>query len=1425
MDINTHGTLKANLAAYWTLDANMNDSAGSSHGTFTGSPTFPVAKLRTGVKLNGSSQYGSALGTAFTFPGDWSVAFWFYVDTWANNALIFSAGDPGSASRVRCYLTNGNKITFYTRQGDIETASTFTTGVWYHVMLTCANGENAVFNGYVNNVIDANITARGWSQGGSAGASDGSMFIGYRPGYSEGYFTGRVDEFGGWHEVLSSDERTDLYQGGIGITWDGTFTSIKTHPTLRSGLLAHYKMDGDANDSLGNYNGTPQNAPTYAAGKLGQAINLNGSNQYVDLGYHAGLNPDYISVCAWMKRDSNTGYSGPIGKRGSLGHSYDLGFDGGSMGFYCCNEGGMPAYIQLGGIVDGTWQLWAGVFDGNLVKISLNGGEFSIANMYGKLNKNLQTTYLGRLEGYYNLDGCLDEITIHDRPLFRSEIQDLYNSGAGLAYETGLPVSGTFASVQSGLWSDPATWGDVNYPGAGSLVTINIGHTVEIDGNHTCGTAPSNTTTMVLTIRGTLKWKDNPTADWTFNCRGNVYVKGGLLQIGSESVPIPSTRKANFIFQKSTSSSVLWHLRLMEDGDNLPGKLEIFGSPSYHMGSAPMQRARLAADISLGSDRSLVFDQDVDYQVGDTVWIGMGGSPTVDIFGGGSTIIAGIGTETVTIKTKVSASSYTADFTYNHYINDLSVQLERNVRFGTDSDTLSVAPHVYRLFPDYIPENAWGGYININWAYLNRVYTLIYRLHQGCQIVNGQVKCKNSIARQMESIFYRNYLGPASPYPWTEVDQKDIDEVHFLGGLVSGIWGNHVPYIGHLRLGHISILDNPGGGSVTAVTDGSSLTSLIIDGLWLCYHRTADFNYTYSPFQYCGPIEIRNFAVHNSPVHYWSTAFVYLHSPNYQAQTPCRLIDGEFHNVGTAIVRASGTIQHLMIENVKFRNCGGAGFRALLTFECGTKICQILMQGCSVDKCGGVISYTQNSENRTTIGPSEIRFLNCTFGTVIRNTLNVRISGAAPTKDPTRWIFENCIAKIPTGTLDDGLWIGAKAYFVKWSTDYQCDAPTTWDQAIIWNSNLSIEFSGCKALNASDVDQWPIEYPNCTSVAVVGGMGEVRDEQSVVIDGSLAMKMVPYSPLMPMLANHVCPIKVPVIEGEGFVVKTSLRKNISLPEGYRPAVVIHGAGYYQRIEMSDSVDTWEEMTFSGTAQYEDIVEVEYEGGINTRDGTIDCLHPSNLGTVISYADKFSLSRVASPYPKVSSVVAISPTKVKVAFSLPMLRNTELTSIAKYTCTGGLSVTAVELSGHKSVLLTLSGDMTSGSEYTVGVVATSGFKDVWMRVFDEDHRSSTFTRYTKISDHPTLMERLVACYMLNGDALDSGPNGYHGEISGSPTTVAGKIGNGLAFNANSGIWIPPEFHTRRGFNSPVFTACMWVKGLATGGGSMTPFGRS
>ena len=50
-------------------------------------------------------------------------------------------------------------------------------------------------------------------------------------------------------------------------------------PAASAGLIADWQFEGNLNDATGPYNATPVNAPTYAAGVIGQAISLNGSNQ------------------------------------------------------------------------------------------------------------------------------------------------------------------------------------------------------------------------------------------------------------------------------------------------------------------------------------------------------------------------------------------------------------------------------------------------------------------------------------------------------------------------------------------------------------------------------------------------------------------------------------------------------------------------------------------------------------------------------------------------------------------------------------------------------------------------------------------------------------------------------------------------------------------------------------------------------------------------------------------------------------------------------------------------------------------------------------------------------------------------------------------------------------------------------------------
>ena len=70
-----------------------------------------------------------------------------------------------------------------------------------------------------------------------------------------------------------------------------------------AGLVAHYEFEGTANDSSGNgRNGTAMGDPIFVAGKIGQAISLDGIGDYVEItGYKGILGANPFSISAWIR--------------------------------------------------------------------------------------------------------------------------------------------------------------------------------------------------------------------------------------------------------------------------------------------------------------------------------------------------------------------------------------------------------------------------------------------------------------------------------------------------------------------------------------------------------------------------------------------------------------------------------------------------------------------------------------------------------------------------------------------------------------------------------------------------------------------------------------------------------------------------------------------------------------------------------------------------------------------------------------------------------------------------------------------------------------------------------------------------------------------------------------------------------------------
>jgi len=224
------------------------------------------------------------------------------------------------------------------------------------------------------------------------------------------------------------------------LQYDYNIEAVAPNP---AGLMALYEFENNANDTSGNGNDAMlYNGPTYAAGQIGQAISLDGVDDYVDCGYDATLNiKGAVTISAWINVTTGA-------RDQKVGGNQDGSTGGYKMGVYSDNKVEFEVRNSInqstnnrsvgGGTVltVGTWYHVAGVYSdqGNYIRTYING----------KLDRELVTTaLLGLSAGPLRLgrepsgqssffSGKLDDVRVYNYALSPAEIMSL--AGAGAVY-------------------------------------------------------------------------------------------------------------------------------------------------------------------------------------------------------------------------------------------------------------------------------------------------------------------------------------------------------------------------------------------------------------------------------------------------------------------------------------------------------------------------------------------------------------------------------------------------------------------------------------------------------------------------------------------------------------------------------------------------------------------------------------------------------------------------------------------------------------------------------------------------------------------------------------------------------------------------------------------------------------------------------
>jgi hypothetical protein len=255
---------------------------------------------------------------------------------------------------------------------------------------------------------------------------------------NERFFDGSVDEVRVYDRVLSVGEISTLYKSGeskINASQNNISGS-----SLNNGLVGIwsfnskdlsdkvYDRSGNGNDGYVNGRAT---STQKTIGKVGQALDFDGTADYVYLGTPASLFPtSAITISAWIRPDQLASASQIVSNDDALTISNQMRTQG--TGLRCSISN--TTSTQGSTLVVDEWAHVACVYDGANIINYINGinvGSTALTGSISYPNSNTEPWRIGRrgdaAPGYFN--GRIDEVRIYDRALTDSEMKQLYLLG------------------------------------------------------------------------------------------------------------------------------------------------------------------------------------------------------------------------------------------------------------------------------------------------------------------------------------------------------------------------------------------------------------------------------------------------------------------------------------------------------------------------------------------------------------------------------------------------------------------------------------------------------------------------------------------------------------------------------------------------------------------------------------------------------------------------------------------------------------------------------------------------------------------------------------------------------------------------------------------------------------------------------------
>jgi len=188
------------------------------------------------------------------------------------------------------------------------------------------------------------------------------------------------------------------------------------------------------NGTLTNMNTTGNSTSGWTAnGKFGNAMFLDGVNDYVTIADTGGLNiTNNITIDAWVNFNNlNTDGQEIFNKHDNV---YSVTYwiaNNGQLSFYFTNSSGVQEFVVLNLknlVATGEWHHYAFVYTGSEVRIYVDAVLRNSTLSGGSISMSSGTFRIGAYDSNRYFNGTIDEVKIYSRPLSADEVKENYEA-------------------------------------------------------------------------------------------------------------------------------------------------------------------------------------------------------------------------------------------------------------------------------------------------------------------------------------------------------------------------------------------------------------------------------------------------------------------------------------------------------------------------------------------------------------------------------------------------------------------------------------------------------------------------------------------------------------------------------------------------------------------------------------------------------------------------------------------------------------------------------------------------------------------------------------------------------------------------------------------------------------------------------------